>query len=355
MKPPRPVAPKRAMFAFSMKKVLFLFPMALLLAVFLLGGTGCANIVPPLGGPRDSLPPRLVKAIPGDSAVNFRGKEIVLQFDEYVDLADVQRNLLFTPTFQVNPSIEAHLRTLTIKLRDSLEANTTYSFDFGDAIKDINEGNVLRNFSYTFSTGPALDSLSFSGAVDLAETGGIDSTLTILLYRNPDDSAVVKERPRYLTRLNSQGRFSFRNLPAGSFAVYALGDPGGSRRYQNKSQLFAFLDSPVVVRPGTPEVTLHAYQELKTATGAVAPGSKTLPQPATDRRLKYSVAGTGPQDLKEDFRINFDNKLTRLDSSKVRLTADSSFTPVPATLYLSRRSVAGCGRVLEPGATAPVA
>ncbi|WP_345257608.1 Ig-like domain-containing protein [Flaviaesturariibacter amylovorans] len=322
-----------------MKKVLFLFPAALLLAFALFGGAGCANIVPPLGGPRDSLPPRVVKVTPGDSSLNFRGNEIVVQFDEYVDYTP--GSVLFTPLFEKPAEITARLRTLTIKLRDSLEPNTTYNLNFGEAIKDFNEGNVLRGYTYTFSTGPYLDSLTLSGSVDLAETGTIDTTLTMLLYRNLDDSAVVKERPRYITRLNSEGRFTFRNLPSGTFALYALGDPQNARRYQNKSQLFAFTDSPIVVRPGTPDVLLHAYQETKAATTAGttsgapgAPGSKGPPQPATDRRLKYTPVISGDQDLQRDFQINFANKVTRLDSTKVRLTVDTTYTPVPFRLSL---------------------
>ena len=67
--------------------------------------SGCANIVPPLGGPRDSIPPQLVKAEPRDSTLNFRSKEIVLSFDELVDLKDISKNLLFTPTFQKSISL----------------------------------------------------------------------------------------------------------------------------------------------------------------------------------------------------------------------------------------------------------
>ncbi|HVG41832.1 MAG TPA: Ig-like domain-containing protein, partial [Chitinophagaceae bacterium] len=145
------------------KSFLLLFPVLLLTVISIFSGTGCANIIPPSGGPRDSLPPQLVRADPPDSTVNFKGNSIRLYFDEFVDLQDVSRNLLFTPLFENVPVIEAKLRTLTLRIRDTLEPNTTYTFNFGNAIKDINEGNVLRNFTYTFSTGPSLDSLTLSG------------------------------------------------------------------------------------------------------------------------------------------------------------------------------------------------
>lgn len=97
----------------------------------LIGGTGCANIVPPSGGPRDSLPPVMVRAEPADSTTNFKGEVIRLHFDEYIDLQNVGQNLLFTPLMETTPMVEVKLRTITIKLRDPLEENTTYTFNFG--------------------------------------------------------------------------------------------------------------------------------------------------------------------------------------------------------------------------------
>lgn len=212
-----------------------LLPVLVLAYFGTLTGTGCANMIPPSGGPMDTLPPVLLNATPDDSTTNFRGNRIVLTFDEFVDLQEVQQNLLFTPTFENNPQIAAKLRTLTIRLRDSLEANTTYTFDFGNAIRDINESNILRNFTYTFSTGPRLDSFQVRGRVLLAENGAVDSTIIVVLHNRPDDSAVVKNRPRYVTRLDGDGNFTFRNLPADTFAIYALGDAGGSRRYMSST------------------------------------------------------------------------------------------------------------------------
>jgi hypothetical protein len=173
------------MFAAVFMKPLLFFCLILFSMVFaLFTGTGCANIIPPQGGPRDSLPPQLLRAEPPDSTTNFTGNIIRLHFDEYIDIKDERNNLLFTPLFERNPVVEARLRTLTIRLRDTLEPNTTYTFKFGNAIVDYNEGNRLQNFTYRFSTGPALDSLELRGRVILAETGRTDTTLTVVLHRN---------------------------------------------------------------------------------------------------------------------------------------------------------------------------
>ncbi|RYZ22430.1 MAG: hypothetical protein EOO16_09090 [Chitinophagaceae bacterium] len=323
-----------------MKKAFFLFITALAGILALTGGAGCATIVPPQGGPRDSLPPKLVKSTPANGAVNVNTRTIELTFDEFVDInREGGGELIMSPLYTKRPEVTTRLRTVTIELRDSLEANTTYSFNFDGAIKDINEGNPLRDFSYTFSTGPALDSLTYSGNVQLAETGGIDTTLTVALYRNLRDSAVMLESPRYITRVDGSGRFTFRNLPGGTFALYAFDDKSRTRRYLGKTQLFAFADSPIVVRADAPELRLFAYAE-QPANAATAAATRPAAQTATDRRLKYTSASPSVE-LQGDFRLNFDNRVRSIDSSKVRLTRDSLFTEVPRRLTLD-----STGRVL---------
>ncbi|MCW3075149.1 MAG: hypothetical protein JWP69_2218 [Flaviaesturariibacter sp.] len=313
-----------------------LFFLVFVVGFFSLLGYSCANIVPPLGGPRDSLPPRLVKATPPDSATNFTGRRIELEFDEFLDdLQDISRNLLFTPLFNTNPSIAVKLRTMTINLRDSLEPNTTYTFNFGDAIRDINEGNVLRNFSYTFSTGSALDSLTFSGRVMMAETGKVDTTLIVVLYRNLSDSAVRLENPRYVTKLDGAGNFSFRNLPAGRFAVYALSPSPSGRRYLNPvQQAFGFLDSSITVRSGVAPVSIMAYKDPAPITAATASTGGRV-QGAADKRLRITNnLSNNQQDLLSDLVLNFERPLRGFDSAQVRLSIDSTFKPVPFSIAL---------------------
>src|SRR5258706_13965896 len=225
---------------------------------------GCANIVPPQGGLKDSLPPQLIKANPGDSARNFTGKRISFSFDEFVDVENIQENLIVSPTPNINPFVDYKLNTVTVRLKDTLEDNTTYSLNFGNAIKDVNEKNVLRNFTYIFSTGPYIDSLELHGKVILAETGKADSTLIAMLHTSSNDSAVIKNKPRYIAKLDSAGNFTFKNLPPDTYYLYALLDEGGTHRYFNDQQLFAFADKPVAVQLKTEPVTLYAYASKET-------------------------------------------------------------------------------------------
>ena len=230
--------------------------------------TGCANQIPPTGGFRDSLPPILISAKPADSSKNFTGKKIIFEFDEFVTVENAAMNLMVSPTPKVTPKVEHKLRTVTVTIIDTLEPNTTYTYDFGNAIKDINESNVLKNFTYTFSTGNTLDDLQFAGKVLIAESGLTDSTLIAVLYRKADDSVVSKENPRYITRIDKNGNFLFKNLPPGTFYVYAYN--GASKQYFK--DLFAFADSPIIVSDSTPPVILYAYNEY------VEPPKKTPPE-----------------------------------------------------------------------------
>src|SRR5690242_16994874 len=240
-------------------KRLFLFFLIILSISKIVVLCGCANIIPPEGGPRDTIPPVILKVSPSDSTRNFTGKTIVFTFDEFVELDNVAENLLVSPLPKHNPDVSSKLKTVTIKIKDSLEANTTYSFDFGKAVKDFTEGNPVKDFTYTFTTGQYFDSLQLQGHVILAETGKIDTTLIVMLHTNARDSAVVINRPRYIAKLDSKGRFLFKNLPPKTFYIYALKDENGTLRYLQDKLLFGFADKPVTVQAKTEDLTLYAY------------------------------------------------------------------------------------------------
>lgn len=314
-----------------MKRVFLLFLFVLFIiqqATFL---PGCANIIPPSGGPRDSLPPILEKANPGDSTRNFKGNKISFTFNEFVELQNAQQALIISPTPKEFPVVEYKLNTVTVKLKDTLEDNTTYSLNFGDAIKDFTEGNVLKNFTYVFATGNYIDSLELKGKVILAESGKTDTTLIVMLHVSPDDSAVVNERPRYFTKLDGKGEFTFKNLPPKKFYVYALKDDGGSRRYYDEKLLFAFADKPVTVSGKNDEITLYAYSgKPAAATAAPTTGASLrnrLRPNSEDKRLRYRTSLSGNQhDLLKDFIMTFEDSLKVFDTLKIKLYSDTTYT-----------------------------
>ena len=299
-------------------------------------GPGCANIIPPQGGPRDTIPPVLLKSDPGDSARNFKGRTITFTFDEFVDVQNVQENMLVSPLPKITPIIDYKLKIVTLKIKDTLEANTTYHFDFGDAVKDYTEGNPIKDFTYTFSTGRYLDSLSLQGKVILAETGAVDSTLIVILHTSNDDSAVINEKPRYMAKLDGEGNFQFRNLPPKTYSIYALKDDGGTKRYLNSKQQFAFADKPVTPQIKSDSIILYAFS-IKAETTATSttpvttqgPRNKIQGNNANEKRLKYQTNLTNnSQDLQNDLIITFEQPLKQFDSSRIQFFTDTLFNIV---------------------------
>jgi hypothetical protein len=299
--------------------------------VYILTASSCANIIPPGGGPRDSVAPVLINATPRDSIRHFTGNRITLNFDEYVTLENIQENLIVSPNAKTQPLVESKLRTVTIKLRDTLEANTTYSLNFGRSIKDVNEGNVAKQFTYIFTTGNTIDSCYLEGTVQLAESGKIDSTLIIVLHNNLADSAVSRLRPRYYTKLDGRGHFRFSNLPPAQFAVYAI-PYDYNKRFDDSTKLIGFLDSSIMVSPATPAVKLYAFQEYREKPKEQrAPTTNTKKkEKEEDKRLKIigtSLAGS-EQDLLTPFAIAFNRKLRSFDTTKMVLM-DTNYKPLP--------------------------
>ena len=284
--------------------------------------SSCANIIPPGGGPKDSLPPRLVMSSPKDSSVNVprTARTITLTFDEYVTLQSPQQAVIISPNPPSSrlPQFDSKLRNVTIRLKDTLDPNTTYSINLGDAVRDVNEGNIAKNLVYAFSTGPTISYNTYSGKVLDAEKGKTDSTLLVILHKNLDDTAVQKLSPRYYTRINGKGDFIFHNRPEGNFAVYVVPN-NYMKRYDDSTQLFAFKNTPVTIGPSTARDTLYAFQEVKPAVKSGSSGIKAG-SPKEEKRLRYSTdLENGQQDLLSVFTLTFNHKLNSFDSSKVSL------------------------------------
>jgi len=162
-----------------------------------------------------------------------------LVFDEYVELQGVNENLVMQPYPKNTPLVDYKLRNVTVKLKDSLEKNTTYAINFGNAIKDVNEGNMAKELTFVFSTGNKIDSNQYQGTVLMAETGKSDSTLIVVLHQILADSSILKNRPRYLTKLDGKGNFKFKYLPSGQFNAFVLPNDY-SKKYDDSTKVFGF-------------------------------------------------------------------------------------------------------------------
>ncbi|MES2649686.1 MAG: Ig-like domain-containing protein [Bacteroidota bacterium] len=295
---------------------------AIYLLLLTLVFTSCANIQSPMGGPKDSLPPKLIKVEPAENSTNVQGSVVRFSFDEYISLQNLNENLIINPPAEKFPIIVSKLRNLSVKLLDTLQPNTTYSINFGNAVVDVNEGNPLRNFNYAFSTGPYIDSLEITGSLLDAETGLPDSTQLIILHVSETDSAVAKKKPRFVTRPNGRGVFRFDHLPAGNFYIFALKDEG-VKRYTSNQIPFAFYDTTVAAG-SSDSIRLRSFiaeKEPEKKTKIATQPGRTDKDKKEDKKLKYVVsASTSSQDLLTPLTIVFEKKIKTLDTSKILLT-----------------------------------
>jgi hypothetical protein len=305
--------------------IIFLIPKILVLY-------SCANIIPPTGGPRDSLPPVLIKAEPADSSLHFNANRITLTFNEYVQLdPQLLPTIITSPNPVQQPYAQGRLQTVTVRLKDSLQPSTTYSINFGNAIKDVNEGNVYKDFTYVFSTGDHIDDGELSGKVQLAETGAADSTLIVILHKDLNDSAIRKERPYYYARLDSGGNFNFQYIAYGTYNVFVLPNDY-TKKYDDSTKTFAFLNAPVTIDSTASEpVTLYAYNQFKPSkegNGTAAPANTSNKKNAADTILRFSTnLQKEEQDLLSNFVISFQKHLQSYDSSKIILS-DTNFNRI---------------------------
>ena len=210
---------------------------------------GCANITTPTGGKKDKIPPKLVLTEPGDSLLNTRVNKLVLNFDEYITVADAATEVQISPLLPIPLSVVGLYKHVTVKIVDSLlDSNTTYRISFGKSIKDLHEGNPFKKYTFIFSTGAYFDSMQLSGTVVDAATGLADTSApSILLYpANGNDSDVTRKKPRYTTKADNKGNFRFDGLPYRYFRLYAVKESNNNLIYDAVGEKIAFNDSLVI-------------------------------------------------------------------------------------------------------------
>ncbi|MFM7589847.1 MAG: Ig-like domain-containing protein, partial [Bacteroidota bacterium] len=199
-----------------------------------LGIVGCANVVNPDGGARDQTPPKLLRVTPPDQSLNTRPRQIVFEFDEYIQLKDPQA-VRWGNVPAGTVEAQARLRKLIIRLNpDSLSPRSTYGVDLGGSVADITEGNAISSLGFAFSTGDYLDSLQWTGQVRDAETDLPLRGITVALYPQavwPSLHQGDSIKPERWTLTNDSVFFVFRNLPNISYALLAFRDPERDRLF----------------------------------------------------------------------------------------------------------------------------
>ena len=364
-----------------MRRITATVILLLLFAGACLSSHSCANTTTaPGGGPKDTIPPVLVKLTPPTGSTNFptTGGKITLQYNEYT-IVKTATDILLSPPTRRRPQAKVKGKNIVVTLQDTLRADQTYTIDFGSALVDNNEGNPAPRLVYAFSTGEILDSLYFTGTVINSQTLQPVKAALVAAYIDQSDSACFNARPDAAVKTDDWGYFVLRNLRDTVYQLFVYSDKDNDYKYNPDEDEVGFLDSlyhPThVVNDSVPElhsfdmkdtihcqaresmVTLSTFKELQTVQylqniGRSSERQGFLKFSAADVRIN-SLSFVGIPDSSVilqynatrdslDFWINTDYKLD--DSLLIRLNylkTDSTgqLSPVDTSVALAVKKV----------------
>ena len=222
----------------------------------------CAQIVAPGGGKKDITPPKILKYSPDSASVNFKSKNILMDFDEFVVLKDLNNQLIISPPLAKTPEITIQKKTLSIVFDkdEVLKPNTTYCISFGNAIQDLHENNPIENFKYIFSTGTFIDSLTLKGKVENGFNHSTEKGILVLLYSDYSDSVVYKSQPDYFAKTDADGKFQINNIKAGKYKLAAIKDANNNYKYDGESENIGFVDATIDISEKK-DILIDLFQE----------------------------------------------------------------------------------------------
>lgn len=239
-----------------------------LLMLTILTVISCARQGSPTGGPKDETPPVFLKADPDTLATNVdvNLQEATINFDEYILLKEYSKNVVVSPSFQIPPIVTPQAlakKNISIKFQEPLLPNTTYSFNFGDAIQDFNENNKLSNFQYVFSTGSFIDSLKVTGRVNSSYDFKLPEKILVGLYKVDStykDSIILQKKPYYIARANDKGEYQLNYLASGKYKLIAFEDKVENVMYDYGKERLAFHNEPIELNSNQ-QINLNLFNQ----------------------------------------------------------------------------------------------
>jgi len=218
-------------------------------AIFILGFVtivyGCASMGTPTGGPKDEEHPLVVESDPPFNTINFDSKEIDITFNEFIQLKELNSNLIISPPMEEKPMIREKGKTLNIKFEEEFKDSTTYNIYFGNAVRDYNESNPIENFQYVLSTGSYIDSLSIEGYIINAFSLVPEEGVFVMLYTEHNDSIPIKEIPEYVSKTNKEGFFRLNNIAQNEYKLFCIRDFNKNYLFDLPNEEIAYIDSLV--------------------------------------------------------------------------------------------------------------
>ncbi len=280
----------------------------ILTAVAFVSIISCAKMGALSGGPEDKEPPVAVFADPPNASVNFAATQVKIRFNEYIILKNVQQALIISPPIDPKPEVLVSGKNLIINIEPgALRENTTYNLNFGDAVADNNEGNPLKGFTYSFSTGNLIDSLMVSGTLVDALTLKPIEGASVVLYKEGNDSLFFTTIPQYLSVTDANGKFSLQYLAEANYLIYAISDANYNYYFDQPSEPIAFTDAIIY-----PTVSL-----------ATVPGDTAKQQPV------YAPANVLLKMFTEDYQKQYIKSAERKEPGKVQIIFNMPNRTIP--------------------------
>lgn len=295
----------------------------------------CARVGSPVGGKKDSIAPKMIGSNIDTTRVNVSKnlKELRIYFNEYIQLKDISKNLIISPPIKytkILPSSTGN-KYLEIQWKDSLQANTTYNFNFGNSVVDLNEGNVLPYFNFAFSTGEKLDDLYISGTIsdalgNIKNSEGKEKNLVVGLYQ-VKDSMNYRQKPYYITKADEDGYFELNYLTPGKYRIIGFDDENGNSIYDPGKENVAFQKTEIDLENSIsgkkmkvfPSKKVVKYKEMAASVGGVAMIFEGNPD-----NVVVKTVGEKPADYKVTHKAKSDSVRIWFDAAKENIGATVS-------------------------------
>ncbi|RYU95582.1 Ig-like domain-containing domain [Emticicia agri] len=290
----------------------------------------CAQFVPPTGGKKDEIAPKLVRSIPANKQTNFKGNQIELYFDELIDVTSLRQELVVIPEQDGYFDVKPKSNSVVLKFDKPFKDSTTYTLNFKKGVKDLNERNEVQNLKLAFSTGPKIDSLELQGNIKNLFTNQPILDAQVSLYEVRDSLDLKKSKPNYFLKSDSSGNFKFENLKKGKYRLYAYTDKNSNLRFDSKSEMIAFIKDTIKLDSNISNINMALYM----ANNDKPKNQKTLQRVEDftviyDKNIKtYEISFVNPADSlpysAQRNEIKFYNIPLKTDTVKVNITVRDS-------------------------------
>ena len=243
-----------------LKQIVLISFLSLMIAEILLS---CAQIVAPTGGKKDTLAPIIVKIIPANQSKNFNGKQIDILFNEYVSVDNIQQQLSITPNLEGTYETKIMPKGVRLTFNKPFKENTTYSLNFRNTFKDMNEKNVAKNIRLVFSTGNIIDSLKVSGKVKNPLTNKPLIDVSVGMYVYSDTLNPKKIKPYYFMKTDSSGIFTIENVASGKYRIYAVTDANNNLLYDEAKENLGIIRDTITLKSNLENLEINVAKMEK--------------------------------------------------------------------------------------------